>query len=81
MVAENDLAFGHHRGHQRSKFWPQTAIFVVGRRAKRPRSVDAHRTIAFVVSPSQAAPRFPHVFDEQHFATMELVLGLKRCAV
>ncbi len=53
MVAENDLAFGRFvEAVSTSKFWPQTAIFVVEDDAQNGSDhVDAHRTIAFVVSP------------------------------
>src|SRR2546430_778095 len=51
-VAENDLAFGRFvEAVSQSKFWPQTAIFVVEDDAQNgPDHVDAHRTIAFVIS-------------------------------
>src|SRR6266576_3897582 len=53
QVGENDLAFGMFvEAVSHSKFWPQTAIFVVEDDAQNgPDHVDAHRTIAFVISP------------------------------
>ena len=52
-VAENDLALGQIvEAVSHSKFWPQTAIFVVEDDAQNgPDHVDAHRTTAFVISP------------------------------
>ncbi|HYV33039.1 MAG TPA: beta-propeller fold lactonase family protein, partial [Candidatus Binatia bacterium] len=50
-VADNDRSLGLIvQAVSRSKFWPQTAIFVVEDDAQNgPDHVDAHRTIAFVV--------------------------------
>jgi DNA-binding beta-propeller fold protein YncE len=52
-VADNDLAFGQLvEAVSKSKFWASTAIFVVEDDAQNgPDHVDAHRTIAFVISP------------------------------
>jgi DNA-binding beta-propeller fold protein YncE len=81
MVAENDLAFGRFvEAVSTSKFWPQTAIFVVEDDAQNGSDhVDAHRTIAFVVSP-YTKRKF---VDSTMYSTssmlrsMELILGLK----
>ena len=53
MVADNDLALGRLvEAVSHSKFWPQTAIFVVEDDAQNgPDHVDAHRTEALVISP------------------------------
>jgi hypothetical protein len=79
-VAENDAALGMVvEAISKSKFWPQTAIFVVEDDAQNgPDHVDAHRTIAFVIS-----PHVKHgVVDSTMYSTssmlrtMELILGL-----
>jgi DNA-binding beta-propeller fold protein YncE len=80
-VADNDVALGMLvEAVSRSKFWPQTAIFVVEDDAQNgPDHVDAHRTIAFVVSPYTKRG----VVDSTMYSTasmlrtMELILGLK----
>ncbi len=81
MVAENDLAFGKFvEGISRSKFWPQTAIFVVEDDAQNgPDHVDAHRTIAFVVSPyaKRAAVDSRMYSTSSMLHTIELILGLQ----
>jgi hypothetical protein len=81
MVADNDLAFGLFiEALSRSKFWPKTAVFVLEDDAQNgPDHVDAHRSIAFVVSPY--AKR--HFRDSTMYSTcsmlrtMELILGLR----
>jgi len=68
-VADNDLALGQViEAVSHSKFWTQTAIFVVEDDAQNgPDHVDAHRTIAFVVSPSpSAASWIPRCIHRQH---------------
>jgi hypothetical protein len=52
-VADNDLAFGQIlEAVSHSRFWPETAVFVVEDDAQNgPDHVDAHRTIALVLSP------------------------------
>jgi YVTN family beta-propeller protein len=80
-VAENDLALGKLvEAVSRSKFWPQTAIFVVEDDAQNgPDHVDAHRTEALVISPYTKR----HAVDSTMYSTssmlrtMELILGLK----
>lgn len=80
-VAENDLALGQIvEAVSRSKFWPQTAIFIVEDDAQNgPDHVDAHRTTAFVVSPYTRRG----VVDSTMYSTssmlrtMELILGLR----
>src|SRR5437660_3951 len=80
-VAANDLALGQIvEAISHSKFWPQTAIFIVEDDAQNgPDHVDAHRTIAFVISPY--AKR--RVVDSTMYSTssmlrtIELILGLQ----
>ena len=52
-VAANDLAVGKIvEAVSRSKFWPETAIFIIEDDAQNgPDHVDAHRTIGLVLSP------------------------------
>jgi len=52
-VAGNDEALGRVvEAVSKSKFWPTTAIFVVEDDAQNgPDHVDAHRTVAFAISP------------------------------
>ena len=83
-VADNDLALGRVvDAVSHSPYWDDTAIFVVEDDAQDGADhIDAHRSIAFVVSkysPGSAAE--PHV--EHHFYTtvnmihtMEMLLGL-----
>jgi YVTN family beta-propeller protein len=79
-VADNDLALGRVvEAMTHSKFWPETAIFVV---QDDPQAgfdhVDGHRTVALVISPY--TPR--HSIDSTNYnqtsmiRTMELILGL-----
>ena len=53
MVADNDLALGRVvEAVSQSKFWKETAIFVIEDDAQNgPDHVDAHRTVALVISP------------------------------
>ena len=81
LVADNDLALGMVvEGLSHSKFWPRTAIFVVEDDAQNgPDHVDAHRTVAYVMSPYTKR----HQTDSTMYSTasmlrtMELILGLK----
>jgi len=80
-VADNDLAVGRIvDGISHSKFWPQTAIFVLEDDAQNGADhVDAHRTTGFVVSPYIKR----HTVDSTMYSTssmlrtIELILGLK----
>ncbi len=67
-VADNDLALGQVvEAVSQSKFWADTAIFVVEDDAQNgPDHVDAHRTIAFVDQPVREARkrRFHDVFHD-----------------
>jgi hypothetical protein len=63
-----------------SKFWPQTAIFVVEDDAQNgPDHVDAHRTIAFVISPyaKRGVVDSTMYSTSSMLRTMELILGLR----
>jgi hypothetical protein len=79
-VASNDLALGRLvEAVSKSKFWPETAIFVIEDDAQNgPDHVDAHRTVGLVISPY--AKR--HHLDSTQYATvsmirtLELILGL-----
>ncbi len=53
MFADNDLALGRLvEGVSRSRFWKETAIFVLEDDAQSgPDHVDSHRSVAFVISP------------------------------
>ncbi|HNQ88262.1 MAG TPA: alkaline phosphatase family protein [Verrucomicrobiota bacterium] len=81
MVADNDLALGRLiEGLSRSKFWPQTAVFVVEDDAQNgPDHVDAHRTVAFVLSPyTRRGAVDSTVYSTcSMLRTIELILGLK----
>jgi YVTN family beta-propeller protein len=81
LVGDNDLAFGRVvEAVTRSKFWPQTAIFVVEDDAQNgPDHVDAHRTIAYVISPyaKRGAVDSTMYSTSSMLRTMELILGLK----
>ena len=81
LVGDNDLALGQIlEALSHSKFWPQMAIFVVEDDAQNgPDHVDAHRTIAFVMSPYNKR----RMVDSNMYSTssmlrtIELILGLK----
>src|SRR5262249_21774349 len=79
-VANNDLALGRLvEAVSQSKYWPQTAIFVIEDDAQNgPDHVDAHRTVGLVISPY--TKRY-HVDSTQYatvsmIRTIELILGL-----
>ena len=80
-VADNDLALGRVvEAVTRSKFWPQTAIFILEDDAQNgPDHVDAHRSIAFVISPytKRGAVDSTMYSTSSMLRTMELILGLK----
>jgi hypothetical protein len=79
-VADNDLALGRIvEAASKSKFWKETAIFVVEDDAQNGSDhVDAHRTVALVISPYTKH----HHTDSTLYSTssmlrtMELILGL-----
>ena len=80
-VADNDVAFGMLvEAITNSKFWQQTAIFVVEDDAQNgPDHVDAHRTIAYVISPyvRRGSVDSTMYSTSSMLRTMELILGLK----
>ncbi len=80
-VADNDLAFGRVvEAVTKSKFWAQTAIFCVEDDAQNgPDHIDAHRTIAFAISPyvKRGARDSTLYSTSSMLRTMELILGLK----
>ena len=80
-VAENDFALGRlvEAVTHSERYWKETAIFVLEDDAQNgPDHVDAHRSIAFVVSPYTKR----HFVDSTMYTTsgmlrtMELILGL-----
>ncbi|MCI0364055.1 MAG: hypothetical protein L0219_09260, partial [Phycisphaerales bacterium] len=81
MVADNDLALGQVvEAISGSKFWPQTAIFVVEDDAQNGSDhVDAHRTVALVVSPYTKRGYVDSSFysTSSMLRTMELILGFE----
>jgi DNA-binding beta-propeller fold protein YncE len=80
-VADNDLAFGQVvEAISHSKIWPESAIFVVEDDAQNgPDHVDAHRTIAFVISPyAKRGAVDSHMYSTSSMLrTIELILGLQ----
>jgi len=68
-VADNDLALGRIvDAVSHSPYWDDTAIFVVEDDAQDGADhVDAHRSIAFVIS--RYAPRTPQTFVDHNFYT------------
>ncbi len=81
MVADNDLALGRViDALSRSKFWKDTAVFVVEDDAQNGSDhVDAHRTVAFVFSPytKRGFVDSSMYSTASMLRTMELILGLK----
>lgn len=80
-VGDNDLAFGMIvEAISRSKFWAESAIFVVEDDAQNGSDhVDAHRTIAFAISPyiKRRSVDSTMYSTSSMLRTMELILGLK----
>ena len=80
-MADNDLALGRLvEAVSHSKFWPQTAIFILEDDAQNgPDHVDAHRSPAFVISPyaRRGAVDSTMYSTCSMLRTMELILGLK----
>jgi WD40 repeat protein len=81
MVAENDLALGLLvEGVSRTKFWKETAIFVIEDDAQNgPDHVDAHRVVTLVISPYTKRKFVDSTLysTTSMLRTMELILGLK----
>jgi DNA-binding beta-propeller fold protein YncE len=80
-VADNDLALGRVvEAVSKSKFWKETAIFVLEDDAQNgPDHVDAHRSVALVVSPYTKRGHVDSTLysTSSMLRTMELILGLK----
>jgi YVTN family beta-propeller protein len=80
LVADNDLALGRVvEAVSHSKFWRDTAIFVVEDDAQNGSDhVDAHRTVALVVSPYTKRGQVDSSLysTTSILRTMELILGL-----
>jgi hypothetical protein len=80
-VADNDVSLGRLvEAVSHSRFWPQTAIFVVEDDAQNgPDHVDAHRTTAFVISPYTRRGTVDSTLysTSSMLRTMELILGLR----
>jgi YVTN family beta-propeller protein len=79
-VASNDVALGRLVEEvSKSKYWPETAIFVIEDDAQNgPDHVDAHRTVGLVISPYT---KRRHLDSTQYatvsmIRTIELILGL-----
>jgi DNA-binding beta-propeller fold protein YncE len=81
MFADNDLALGRLvEGVSRSRFWKDTAIFVLEDDAQSgPDHVDSHRSVALVISPYVKRKHLDSNFynTASMLRTMELILGLK----
>jgi YVTN family beta-propeller protein len=80
MVADNDLAVGRLVDQvSHSKFWKDTAIFVVEDDAQAgPDHVDGHRTEALVISPYTQTAKVDSTFYStvSMLRTMELITGV-----
>ena len=80
MIAENDQALGRLvEAVTRSKFWNESAIFVVEDDAQNgPDHVDAHRSIALVASPYVLRGSVDSTLytTSGMLRTMELILGM-----
>jgi len=80
MIAENDLALGRMvEAITKSRFWPQSAIFILEDDAQNgPDHVDAHRSVALVVSPYTRRKAVDSTLYTTAgvLRTMELILGL-----
>jgi hypothetical protein len=80
MVGSNDLALGKLvEGVSHSKFWAETAIFVIQDDAQDgPDHVDSHRTVGYVVSPytRRGFVDHRHYTTSSMLRTMEIMLGL-----
>jgi YVTN family beta-propeller protein len=79
-VGSNDLALGRLvEAVTHSRFWPETAIFVIEDDAQNgPDHVDAHRTVGLVISPytRQGFIDSTHYTTASMVRTIELILGL-----
>jgi hypothetical protein len=79
-VGSNDLALGKIvEAVTHSKFWPDTAIFVIEDDAQNGHDhVDAHRTVGLVISPytKRRVVDSTMYTTASYLRTMELMLGL-----
>ncbi len=79
-VASNDLGLGRIvEVISHSKYWPETAIFVIQDDAQNgPDHVDAHRTVGLVISPytKRKALVSTQYTTSSMLRTIELILGL-----
>ncbi len=80
MVADNDLAFGQFIEHlSKSPVWKESAVFVLEDDAQDGSDhVDAHRSIAYVISPYVRRNFVDHTLysTTSMLRTMELIIGL-----
>ncbi len=80
MVAENDMALGKLIEHlSKSNVWKESAVFVLEDDAQNgPDHVDAHRSVAFVISPYVKRNQVISTMysTASMLRTMELILGL-----
>ncbi|MFL5340478.1 MAG: bifunctional YncE family protein/alkaline phosphatase family protein [Gemmataceae bacterium] len=80
-VADNDLALGRVvEAVSKSKFWKDTAIFVIEDDAQNgPDHVDAHRVVSLVISPYTKRKFVDSTMysTTSLLRTMELILGLQ----
>jgi hypothetical protein len=80
MVAENDLALGRLvEAISRSRFWPESAIFVLEDDAQNgPDHVDAHRSVLLVASPWARRRTLDSTLYTTSgvLRTIEIILGL-----
>jgi hypothetical protein len=85
MVADNDLGLGQIvQLISHSSIWPQSAIFVVEDDSQEGSDhLDAHRSIAFVLSPWARRNAVIHNRYDQYsvLRTMELILGLAPASI
>ena len=81
MVAENDVALGRIvEAITKSRYWKESAIFVVEDDAQNgPDHVDAHRSVALVMSPfaKRGAVDSTLYSTAAMLRTIELILGLE----
>ena len=79
-VASNDLALGMMiEAITKSKFWPETAVFVIEDDAQNgPDHVDARRTVGLVISPYVKREFVDSTMytTVSYVRTMEMILGL-----
>jgi hypothetical protein len=79
-VASNDAALGQLvEAVSKSKYWPETAIFVIEDDAQNgPDHVDAHRTVGLVISPyvKRRSVDSTQYATVSMIRTLELILGL-----